>query len=82
MILHRVGDGHEDAQGALDILLFGRSELDGGLRVTVVVVVAVCDDGADEIADAGGEGVHAVTAVPEVVVRGLIAEDEHESDND
>lgn len=80
MVLHRVRDGHKDAQGALDVLLFGRGEWGGGLHVTAIV--AVRGNGADEVADAGGEGIHAVTAVPEAIVGGLVAEDEHEADDD
>jgi hypothetical protein len=40
------------------------------------------EDGADEVAVCGVDGVEGVAAVPEAVVGGLVAEDEDETDDD
>lgn len=75
MVLHSEGDGHEDADGALDVgPLRGGHGRRGG--------VAVGEDGADQVADGGVHGIQAVAAVPEAVVGGLVPEDEHQTDDD
>lgn len=77
VVLHGERDRHEDAHGALDVL-----PLRGGQGLAAGAVVGVGEDGTDQVTDGGVDGVEAVATVPEAVVGGLVAEDEHQTDDD
>ncbi|KAI2358894.1 hypothetical protein LOY93_006885 [Ophidiomyces ophidiicola] len=69
----REGDQHAD--GALDVVALGAGE-------RAVGVEGVDEDGAGQVAHGGVDGGQRVAAVPEAIVRGLVAEHEDEADDD
>lgn len=75
VVLDGVGQRHQELDGALDVLLLVR-------RQRPRRRVAVGQNRADEIADARVDCLDAVAPVPEAVVRGLVPEDEHQTDDD
>ena len=72
VIFHSVRYGREDADSAFNVFFFVLTEGTRG-------AVAIGEDGTDQVANAGCYGCEAAATIPEAVIAGLVAEDEHEA---
>lgn len=83
------GDVEFGAEVVFDGVEHGDEHADCALRVAALVgralavlILAVDEENASEIAHAGAHGCHAVAAGPEAVVACAVAEDEHQAHDD
>jgi hypothetical protein len=74
IVLDCVEYGDEAADYALGVALLG-------LTGMAIFVVAIDEDNACEIADAGANGGQAVATGPEAAIAGAVAEDEHQTNH-
>ena len=81
MILHSVRNGDEQFYHSLNISNLGGAEGSPGVGLRVSWV-RTGQDGPGEVPDGGDDGGEVVSAIPETIVGGLIAEDQHQADDD
>lgn len=71
----RVWEGDQNADRPLDVVFLCGCE-------GCVTVTRVRENGAGQVAVRAVNGAETIATVPEAVVRGLVAEDENEADDD